>query len=293
MDAAIDYYPTGKSIFLENYSDRYYFVTDEWFVQCAFQGNNLLVGATKLENKEGEITLSADDWFPVPVMSRTTFPLFVLEGDTLLATLSDTMNDVYKIVVINLDTRRYEEYQGLDRLCTPIRFDGNIAYMLYISAYGRTIVALDIKTREVVFEYPISGIPMEWSMYKIYDGSRVISRSVRRPDNRQVREIVRVPDFKLYLEIEGDIKGVSIAQHGVFYVSEDGTHYYSTFGGETYRVNIEGDPRHDTRPVLGVHESSPDARSIWTRLLAPGQDSYFVNYRLSQQRLQKSARSQA
>ena len=81
MVATIDYYPTGKLILLKNHIYRDYFVTDERFVLYNFEGNNLLVGTTTLENKEGEITLSEDDWFSVPIVDQDMLPIYALDGD--------------------------------------------------------------------------------------------------------------------------------------------------------------------------------------------------------------------
>ena len=291
MEATIDYYPTGKSIFLSDYANRDYFITDKWFVQCAFQENKLLVGATKLENKEGEIALSKDDWFSVPVTNRDEFPLFVLRGDTLLATLSNRVNNLYKIVVINLDTRQHEEYSHLNIKTYGTGIDGDVVYLTYHVDSGRMIGGFNLKTREMVFEYFVGGRLINGAMHKIYDGRRVIGHVKQRPeDNREVYEIVSVPDGEVLLQIEKErIAGTKITRHGVFYVSKDGDYFYSTFEGETSLVNIEADQESAAHDKPMFFTSTDDAQSIWISFYMANIGNYFVNYRLSQ----KSSRSQA
>ena len=294
MEQTLNYYPNGKIIRDVSPVIRNNLMTDKRFVRYTFRGNNLLVGSTTLEDKQGEISLGDDDWMAIPIEDNI-LPWFALEGDTLIVTLSNTVNNVNnvnKILVINLDTRQYEEYQGLDETSYPLGIDGDIIYLVYDSTglenYGRTIiVALNVKTREIVFEYPIAGLLNNRSMHKIYDGSRVIERSDVIIGDR-IHDIISVPDGEVHLRIEGNIKGTLITQYGVFYVSEDGKRYYSTFDGETYLVNSEADQVPERRYAHRLIAASDDAQSIWDISSGTNYKADVVNYRLPMP--QKSAR---
>ena len=293
---AIGYCPTGK--FTRLRLDQSHIMTNKWFVRYDYRGNNLLIGATKLGNKEGEITLGEDDWFSVPTMEHDILPIFALDGDTMIVTTSSKTTNLDKILTINLDTRQHEEYPHLNIKTYGIGIDGDVVYLAYHVNSGRMIGGFNLKTREMVFEYPVCGLLRNGGMHKIYDGRRVIGRVRQRPGKKQkvggnldVYEIVSVPDGEVLLQIKERITETKITQCGVFYVSKDGDHCYSTFDGETYLVNIEADQEsaaHDKQWLIST--SSDDAQSIWISFYMANIGNYFVNYRLSQRRRQKSSR---
>ena len=296
MEETIEYYPTGK--FARLGSDQFYIMTDKWYVRYDYQEDNLLIAATKLENKEGEITVSKDDWFSVPGVEHWYFPMLTVDGDTLLVSVTPSGAGTGKILMIDLCTRQCDEYPYLDKDACAIGIDDDVVYLACRFASGAKFVGLNWKTRDVIFEYHAGGLLIYAMMGKIYDGRRVIGQVNQRPDG-DVYEIVSVPNGEVHLRVEGESWEISQAgqtmhtQYGVFYVSEDGNRYYSTFAGETYRVSIEINPPAGFHTKDVYFSPSGDAQSIWLEFKGENSGNYIANYRMRQQRRQKSARSRA
>ena len=311
MEPTIEYCQARKSIFVRNNTRKNFHMTDERLVQHAFTRDSLMIATMKLDNMEGEIRLTDDDWFSIPVTGQHMDHSFVLEGDTLLVTFSNVILGIRKILVINLDTRQYDEYPGFDQGGKAVGIDGDIIYLSNVlSDYQGTvakIVGFNVKTQEMGFEYRMCGGSLVHSSHRICDGRRAIVRSVRKPNFGMGCKVVSIPDGEVHLEIEEPIRDEKCTRYGVFYVSEGENRYYSTFNGETYRVNFEIDqtvgvrtapgveiaPSVGPRMVPDIFSASDDAQSIWLEYLTINGDLYLVNYKLSQDRRQKSARSQA
>ena len=252
-------------------------MTDGRFVFCTLRGQNLMVGTTTLEGKQGEIFLGNEDWFAVPTGLNNPILSSNVDREILVATLLH--GNQSKILVINLETRHHDEYRGFALQSYPVGIEGNVVYMQYYSGYSPIIVGLNLLTMTLTFRYEAASGHTDENLARIYDG-RLVSESTVRSEigNILVSAVIGIPSGQTLLVLNGLADRLVIKENGVYSTLDDRRHYYTSFDGRTAILNFEPNDQ-----LVPVHEShiyaaSDAGDSIWIKYIAPGEAVHFINY---------------
>ena len=274
------YCPSGKFIrFQDHYSINYH-MTDGRFVVCTLRGQNLMVGTTTLNDKQGEINLVDDDWFGVPTGFDGPILSSNVDRGILIATL--LKENQSKILVVDLDTRHYNEYRGFTTQSYPVGIEGNTVYIQYYRGYSPVIEGLDLSTMMTTFQYDAPSEHACENLTRIYNGRLVAASTVRSTIGNQLVSAIRgVPSGEILVVLSGLSNRLVIKENGVFFTLDDRRHYYAAFDGRSVILHLE--PNDSFSNLVPVHLSyiyaaSDAGDSIWVKYTAPGDLVHFINY---------------
>ena len=295
MSQQVRYNPTGK--YMQFPAPSVFAMNDRRIVVLEFRyttlGEYILIKTTTLDNKEGEITFGDNDDIEIAFGDIGDQTLGVLDGDLfIVVSASEDAREDPLVMVIHLDEAhygQYEEYRGFAGAAVPIGMKDNIIYAGTSRDNRAMIEGFNVMTRRTEYRYEPSGESIVSQLREIYDGSRATG-SIKEggPSGYKTAEIVSIPSGLTHLIIE-DVEDLVIAKYGAFYVSKNNEIYYSTFQGQSYKLNFAPNAIDVEPGDSSVVAASDSGESIWLGTMF---DEYFhiVNYQLDKSRVQKSAR---
>ena len=321
MDGEIDYYSSGKYVYLsdEQNADLSYeqefsqqiYMDDKWLVNVSSFGTRVYVKITALENAEGRIVPVNEAQVTIETHVPYLWHSHVVYYDLILLAIFDETTKGSTIYVIHPDrNNEYEVYQGPNFAYKPMGIDGDVVYLSYedMREYrsddesvedGLLVIGgFNLRTGQILFQhiprhaetYTELSQPNP-SLFRTYDGTlAAVIDGFNSYNEPVVSRVVSIPDFETLLEMEGNIAKFVPSQDGVFYTAYGQLHYFATLNGGQYRINFLGSEQNTEHHSLSIKAVSDNGDSIWVES-SLGYDTYIFNYKRSYARNQKSARN--
>jgi len=293
MEQTLRYAPTGR-IIVTNNDGTEIFVTDNRLtvIGLDYQNGNLIVGTTTLLDKQGDIKLDGNDLIIFrPRVSVGAIKSYQVDGDKLIITINNQPARQSEIIIVDLENKQYQEYDGMDVPSYPNGIEGETVYLTYFQNETAIMMDLNLNTEQTTFNY---NLPYEDNvdgdyglMSRLRDGSRAIGVN----NDNNVLKIIRVPTNEVLLEVPVFPTSFVIKEDGVVYSVETGGKYYSTFDGETKILQLE--PNENNVPVdqSSIVAASENLDSLWIKHVSQGGERYYINYVLLKGARTKNARN--
>lgn len=274
------YNPTGNFIqFLRGNADMY--LTDNRLTVIDFnpQEQTLIIGTTTLNDKQGNVTLNGNDLIILrPRVSVNGNKSYIVDGNILIITIYDpsVRDNSSEIIIVNLSTKQYQEYDGPNVESYPNGIDGDIVYLSNKSdPNALTLIARNLRTGTTEFRFQLPN------RYNLNDDFNLVSKArggiaigVNGEDG--YFRVISIPDHEVLLEINTVAIDFVINEDGVIYSLETGDKYFTKFDGTTIILQLV---ENGTIPVnqSSIVAASEDVRNLWIKHYGPDTIDY-VNY---------------
>ena len=278
MSQELNYYPTGRVLQFRGAIPAVYEIASEKFITLSYDGTTLALSSTPL-NREGGQIVSADNRASIPLGMQYPAIWTGTAGDKLLITAYSSYEYLSLIIIVDLNTYQYWRYRGPDFRSRPIGIHRNIIYLSSRINDQSLITGFDLTTGQTESQYRANDV--YGMLGKTPNGEPLAAVLERESINgTPVIRIVNILDEDVLIEMEGDVKILSVKENGVIFTESNGDYYFVDYQAVKYRLNfIDNGPglRDQQIKIVG---SSDSGDSIWLGPMVPSDGKRIINYKL-------------